>query len=238
MKKKKMLFISLFVNIAVIAVTHIISIAYYKNYGQYHEGAKRVCKIPDGYTYIENLEEDTGGILRYKAYFPMISFIDSDNMGIYSTMLSNSEVVVMYKDEYYVENCAYEEWLGIAKIIAEQRNRIYNFGEAVILRGSEIIPYVIVVQSLETEIEGDYATSTIRFDLSPSCLSESKREKIFDHVETEKGETIDKFVLIGEGTAQVMHHADDNIKMIVLKSPDYKDSTCIRKISAINAKDE
>lgn len=238
MIKKKILFIviSLLVSIVIIIVTHIISIAYYKSYGQYNEDAKRVYKLPERYILISELDNyyDTPNAnLKYRILNDRIGFIDSDNMGIFSIPLNNSYFIVRYKGEYYINEWEYECLLHDANIIAEQRDRIYNLGDAIILRGSEIIPYVIIIDSVETENVGDGELNTIKFTTNPNIpeyeRSGRKRDTpIFDHIETDKGTIIDDFTIIDEETVQVILPVDEKINIIVLKSPDYED--CIRKV--------
>ena len=136
MNTKKILFISLlslFIVVIIIA-THIISIKYYKNYGQYYEGGAHVYKIPDKFVSLNEVCEDTNGKLTYTLWPHNISFQDVDNMEIYVTLYTNSDVIVKYKNEYYINEFIYEDLVHDANIIAEQRNRIYNIGNPVILR--------------------------------------------------------------------------------------------------------
>ena len=233
MKKRKILFIILilFVNIVIIVVTHIISIQYYKYYGQYNGGdAKCVYKLPDGYISIENEKfyNDAKGILNWNTiFFPQIIFNDADNISIFVTYLDADWFIVRYKNEYYIDELMYDKLIYDANIIAEQRNRIYNMGEAVILRVHGVIPYVIIMNAVETESERNFEVSTIKFTKNPS-ISERKTIKIFDQIETDKGTIINKFVYINEETVQVKLPAGEKISMIVLKSPDHEG--CIRKV--------
>jgi len=229
-KKILIILITLFVSIVVIIATHIISIAYYKNYGQYNGGdAKRVSKVPDRFISIENLYDDTNGNLGWDTvFFPQIVFFDSDGVHIYIEYLDNAAFIVRYKDEYYINEFNYENLVFEADMIAEQRNRIYTIGDAVIVRARGNIPYVIIIDSVEIENEGNFAKGTIKFRPNPA-ITESEREKIFDSVETDKGKIIDRFTFIDDNTAQVTIPADGKISMIILKSPHYE--YCIRKVS-------
>jgi len=234
MNKEKILKRILLVSILllVIIATYIISILYYKNYGQYNEGAKRVYKVPEWYISIKNLEEDTKGKLRYIGVdHNSILIRDLDNIGIDSPPLNDSWSIVRYKDAYYIKDVVYDYWLHDANVIAEQRNRLYNVGDAVILRGGEVIPWVIIISSVETESKGEFMMNTIKFTTNPS-VSEREVLKIFDHVETDKGTIIDDFTFVDDGTVQVKLPAGEKISMLILASPANNALTnCIRKVS-------
>lgn len=228
---KKILFASIL--IFVIIATHIISIAYYKNYGQYNEGAKRVYKMPEGYIPLQKIYEYTEGKLRYIGTdHNSVLIRDSDDMFIhnFNISLNNSWFIVRYKDEYYINEIEYEKLLRDAKIIAEQRNRIYNLGDAVMLRGSEIVPWIIIIDSLEMESIGESVAYTIKFTTNPS-VSENKILKIFGHVETDKGTIINEFAFVDEGTVQVELPAGEKIGMLILTSPANNELiNCVRRV--------
>lgn len=234
MSKKKILLISLvpIMIITTIIVTYIKSIEYYKYYGQFHEDAKRVNKVSENYISIKNMIEDTNGKLRWVIWHSSISFKDSDNITIYSTSLgNNSSAIVKYKGEYYIDELLYDELMVIADGIAEQRNRMYNLGNAVILRGHEVIPYVIIVDSVETEIVGEVAINTIKFRMERN-ISEDKINKIFSYIETDNGTRINEFTLIDKETVEVRLPVDEEINMILLKSPDFE--SCNSRFEACN----
>ena len=233
MNKKKILFLSLtplFI-ITIIITTYIISIKYYKYYGQYHKDAQCVYKLPDNFVLLNEVCEDTNGKLTYMLWPHNISFQDADNIGIYTTLYSNSDDIVKYKNEYYINEFIYEDLVHDTNIIAEQRNRIYNIGNPVILRGYEVIPWVIVIDSVETEIIGKFMINTIAFSINPN-VSEFETLKIFDHIETEKGTIINDFIFINENAVQIKIPIDEKINMLILKSPDNNNFiNCVRKIS-------
>jgi len=216
------------VMLVTIMITHTLSIEYYKYYGKYNNGVKHVNEIPDIFTSIKNLKEDTDGKLSYTYGPHNIIFQDSDNIILYSILYTDDDIILEYNDEYYIDDLLYDDLINKANIIAEQRNRLYNIGDMVILRGREIIPWVIIIDSAETEnIGNDEVLTTIHFKINLS-VSEDDRMKMFDHVETDKGTIIGDFIFIDEETVQVKLPADEKVNMIVLKSPDFKG--CIRKI--------
>jgi len=235
-KKKRIIFmvISMLVISVVIVATHIISIEYYRFYGQYREDAKRVYKVPEGFISLNKIDryaDYTDGKLKWMFDHGGIGFIDSDDMGLYGTPLNNSQFIVKYKDEYYIRNFMYEELLHAADIIAEQRNRIYNLGDIVILRGHNgisLFPYVVIIDSVETKNVGELVVNIIKFKTDQN-ISERDRKKIFGHIETDKGTIINEFTFVDEGSVQTDLPAGEKISMIILKSPDYED--CVRKVS-------
>jgi len=234
---KKFLLVLLFVVtlIFTVIVTNRISIKYYQVYGRFNEDAKRVYKIPDKFISLKSLKEEITDKLSYMIGEGGIGFVDVDDIGIFYEKLSADWFIVRYKDEYYIRDIKYKELIYDASMILEQRNRIYNIGEAVILRGREIVPFVVTINSVETESEGKYARSTIKYTTNPNIPEfDSKtgwrRRTIFDRIETDKGTIITDFTFVDEETLQVKHPAGEKIRMIILKSPDYEG--CIRKVIA------
>jgi len=232
MNKRKILFIPIItlVIIAIIIATHILSIKYYLFYGQYDEDAKRVYRVPEeSYISIKNLKEDTNDKLRWVFDHGVISFFDSDSMVIYRASSNNNWFIVRYKDEYYINAFMYDDLIITANIIAEQRNRIYNLGDIVILRSDYDIPYdyAIKIDTVQTDTL-DETKHIIKFTTSFD-IPEHKRKQIFNHIETDKGTIINDFTFINEKTVQVQLAQNEKINMIIVKSPDYKNY--IRKIS-------
>jgi hypothetical protein len=236
---KKILFISisLFVNIVLIIATNKISISYYKNYGQYYDrDVKSVCKVPDGFISLNNIKhldrysDYTDSKLRWVIVDGDIGFRDSDDMALDNSPLNNSDFIVKYKNEYYVDKLQIYDLLDSAAVIEEQRNRPYNLGEIIVLRGHNriaLFPYVVIIDSVETESIGGSVLSTIKFKMDRNTYERNKM-KIFDHVETDKGKFINNFTFIDDKTVQVKIPAGEKINMIVLKSPDY--ASCIRRV--------
>jgi len=227
MNKKKTLFILLipFVIIVIIIATYTISISYYINYVQFREEARRVRKEPDErYISIKNLEEDANGKLKYWICYGTIEFFDSDNYSIYKIDLNDNYSIVRYKGEHYIHVAIYDYIVDNAIIIAEQRNRIYCLKEPIILRSSIVLPYVVVISSVESENVGDSELNIIKFTTNPH-ITEKDIVKIFGHIETDKGTKINDFNFIDEGTVQVQIPENEKINMIVLKCPNNKQDT-------------
>ena len=242
MKNKKIFIISisLLVICVTVIITHIISIHYYKSYWRFHEDAKRVRELPDPaewYIHLNEIVTSDGNMKWYVSRSRSeFVFVDSDNLVIYSAALNDSQVIVKYKGEYYVHKFVYEDALYEANIVAEQRNRIYSLGDAVILRGRGVIPFVVIINSVETESVGNVLMSTISFTTNPKSIPDYqswtgrvRNAKIFDHIETDKGTIIDEFILVDEGIVKIEIPLGEKINMIVVKSPDYED--CIRKVN-------
>ena len=161
MMKRKILFIFilLFVVTATAIITHVVSIRYYINHGQYYVDARSVRELPNLYipldtlpraTEIRRRDSKSNNDLEWIILYSTLYFMDSDNIEIFSTHLSNSSLIIKYKDEYYISERVYNPVVYNANVIAEQRNRLYNIGDAVILRGHEVIPYIIIIDSCKT----------------------------------------------------------------------------------------
>lgn len=232
MVRKKILYIAISLVVAAVLVvaTHIISIEYYKKYGQYGERAKRVDKMPEGYVCISDLYDFLSydyvpeTALTYTAFRGSIYFKDSDGFSICSEALNHSYFIVEYEDEYYVNEEVYNSMLRAANIIAEQRNRIYSIGEPIAVRLVEMdscIPYIITIDSVEAEGVSEGEMNTIRFTVDPklTILTSEEKKRIFKQIETDAGTIIRDFTSTDEGTVQVIVPAGEKIRTIVLKYP-------------------
>ena len=231
---KKILFITLVLLVlaSTIIVTHIKSIEYWQSYGRFNAGVKCVYREPDPawYISIKNLEEEADGKLIYKPWNHGFSFDDSDNIYVDGELYTESDFIISYKDELYINMWAYESMMDIANLVAEQRNRIYNLGDIVILRSDYKIPdYAIIINAVGSDIFSHNETTHVINFTTSFGIDEDKRTQLFDHVETGKGTIIDEFTFVDEGTVQVELPVGETISIIVVRSPDYEN--CIRKVS-------
>ncbi|HOP12150.1 MAG TPA: hypothetical protein PK629_11755 [Oscillospiraceae bacterium] len=86
---------------------------YYVSEGKYLElfdsvtVSKIVDKIPSGFVKLSSVDTDQG--LRYGFGKTDISFFTSGGTCIYKTELSNSDFIVIYKYEYYIDNNKYSD---------------------------------------------------------------------------------------------------------------------------------
>ena len=213
-----------------IVVTNRVSIYHYRYWGRFREEVTRVRSVPWNFVSIEQLEEHTNGALRFQNWGHYVSFNDSDNVWIH-WMFSGDRNIVRYGDEYFVVDYLLEDLMVTATIIAEQRNRVHNLGDVIMLRGRVDIPYVIIILSVETEIVDDVSVNTIRFK-TDRYISQTGIENIFDHVETDRDTIIDDFTFIDEQTVKVILPVDEKINLILLTSPDFPN--CINMMYGCN----
>jgi len=243
---KKVFFILLIslVLIAVIVVTHIISVWHHINYGQLRQDARRVRQAPDPEWYIplssfSSPISSPNGNIRHLIWHGEIIFTDSDNKEILRTPLNlGSNIVaniVRYRNEYYVWSPLYDYMMRHATVVAEQRNRTYSLGEPILLRSGSTLQPVIVINSVEVKSTYDGELNTINFTINPpiyvidSSATGFKRHRIFGYVEadvgifgyieTDKGTIIDEFAFTDGGTVQVKLPAGEKINMIALRNP-------------------
>lgn len=116
----------------------------------------------------------------------------------------------------------------IANSTVEQRNRTYHLGDAVGLRKSATDQYAVTVDTVEAETVDGVRIYSIEFSVD-HVDHDYQRKQFFDHVETKSGQIIKDFTFVNEGTIQIELPAEDKIRMIVLKSPNYDES--IRRVS-------
>ncbi|HOP10855.1 MAG TPA: hypothetical protein PK629_05130 [Oscillospiraceae bacterium] len=190
---------------------------------------KVVQTKPEGYIQLDKATDNHGNAIDYMVFENGITFFDADRIGIYGAVIYDQSFLVIYEDEWYVNEKKYLEIVKISDAVSEKRNKIYSIGDDVELRGCDVNykdGYSIKINEVKADTDG--SIYTIQFSISP-YVTEYKRKEIFDHVETDRGTIINEFTFIGDAEVQVTVPVGEKINMIVVKSPDYDHA--IRKIN-------
>jgi len=202
---------------AVIAIIIILALTWFMFYGR--NDANMVLKIPSGFV---NLQSNLKNGLSVMPFETQIAFLDADGVGIYQTDFKNSDFIVKYKGEYYVNEEKLLELIDIAVISPEQRRKVYNFGDEVEIRGKDK-NYYITIKGVEEKIINDNIIFDIKFSVTTD-VTENDLKSIFSLVEitvdTTKG-TDNTFSFIDVETVRLEMKANRKLDAIILKSPDY-----------------
>lgn len=216
MRKKALL---LFV---VIALIIMLALTWFMFFGR--NDANMVLKIPSGFVELQSNLKNGLSILPFET---QIAFLDADEVGIYQTSFKNSDFIVKYKGEYYVNEEKFLEVVEVAAISPEQRRMVYNLGDEVEIRGASATLYFVKIISLEAGETEPYYTDTlttynIKYAVT-SNVAESEQTKLFSSVETEYGVAYDSLDFIDAETVSVKIRArgNDKIEAIILRSPEY-----------------
>jgi hypothetical protein len=193
--------------------------------------SKEVREMPEGFIYLEKEGGNWENGLHYVPFETIISFVDADGINIYQTGYSNSDFIVKQKGEYtyYVNEEKFLEVYDMANTVFEQRNKIYGLGDEVKMRDFGENSYTVKVMGVDMIIQENRAEYEIKIMVVSPDLAAEETVLFFDHVETEKGEIIKDFTFAGEGKVKVGLPVDVEIKLIVLKTPEYPE--CLRKVS-------
>lgn len=213
-----------------IAVTTILALMWFMNYGR--NDANMVFKIPSGFVHLQtNLKNG----LTYTGFETQIVFLDADGVGIYQTDFKNSEFIVKYKGEYYVDEEKLLELLDVAAISPDQRLKLYRLGDEIKIRGENKIYNISILEVIE-EIVNDKKTVDIKF--SAVDATESDLKSMFSFVEitvmgSDNSGTSNMFEFIDEETIRLEMKADREMTAIVLKSPEYPRVSSVSKAATI-----
>lgn len=216
MRKKVLL---LFV---IIAIVITLALTWFMFYGR--NDANMVLKIPSGFVHLQSNLKNGLSVMPFET---QIAFLDADGVGIYQTGFKNSDFIVKYKGEYYVNEEKLLELIDIAAISPEQRRKIYNLSDEVEVRGAGETIYIIKIISLEIgETEPYYEDALTTYNIKyavTSNIAENEQIRLISSVETEYGVVYDSLNFIDAETISVKIRArgNDKIKVIILKSPDY-----------------
>ena len=185
------------------------------------EDAQVVSEIPSGFT---RLPEGglKGNDLRYVTWESQISFLDADGICIYQTGFHNSDFILKYKDEYYVNEKKYSELVEIAAFSPEQRCHTYSLGDTIEIRGEGKSYYVSIISLERRKLSKNnpYATIDITFS-AITHLDEIELNSIFATIETTDGVFYNGFEFINSRTARIEIRDEHKLAAIVLKSPEY-----------------
>ena len=200
-----------------IATTFALALTWFMFYGR--NDANTVLRIPPGFVHLNDNLNNGMSVMGFET---QVAFLDADGVGIYSTSFKNSDFIVKYKGEYYVNEGKLLELIEIAAISPEQRRKVYSIGDEVEIRGADR-NYYVTITGVEESIINDSKIFDIKFSV-PSDVSQDDLKAIFSFVEitvgTTKG-TSNMFSFIDEGTVRLEMQPDRKIYAIILNSPDY-----------------
>jgi len=184
--------------------------------------AKVVKKIPSGFIHLWNSLDELENDLHYVAWESQISFLDADEVCIYQTSFANSDFIVKFEDEYYVNEEIFSELIKIADISPETRYRIYALGDEVEVYGIDGNIYIVKITKVEAIKTDDLTTYEIKYKVLPNGIESGSRNFIYQ-VETKEGVTFGEFDFIDEETAlfDIPENREKEIEAIILRSPDY-----------------
>jgi hypothetical protein len=187
--------------------------------------SKAVSELPSGFIPLPLGNEESANGLHYVPWESQISFMDADECCIYQTGFTNSDFIVKFRNEYYVNEEKYLELIEIAGLAAEEHLQTHNFNEVVEIRGAAKTVYDAKVLSLEavaTEPFGDDILTTyhINYTVTPTV---SENQRIIVSVETKQGVTYSNLDYIDKETlsVQIRERGGDDIVAVILGSPDY-----------------
>jgi len=83
--------------------------------------AKVVGEIPSGFIHLPKGGGNWDNGLHYVSWETQISFLDANGACIYQTGFDNSDFIVKYKKEYYINEEKFLELMEIASSSAEQK---------------------------------------------------------------------------------------------------------------------
>jgi len=206
----------------VVAIIIIAVITWFVFYGG--NDSNMVLKIPSGFVHLHSNLRNGLNIMPFET---QITFLDADGVGIYQTGFKNSEFIVKYKGEYYVNEERLLELIDVAAISPEQRHQTYNVGDTVEIRGTgETIYYVQIISLKDVATEPFYDDILTMYYITYSLTSNTNEKELryfYPIVETKQGVSYSELDFINAETVSVKIRARgaDGIGAIVLKSPDY-----------------
>ncbi|MCL2087084.1 MAG: hypothetical protein FWH05_05765 [Oscillospiraceae bacterium] len=117
MNNAKIVFLTMF-----IITSFVLLVSCIKNSESMWSDAKIVKEIPIGFVYLPKNGGNWGNGLHYVPWETQISFLDIDDNCIYQTGFDNSDFIVKYGKEYYINEENFLELMAVANATFEQHN--------------------------------------------------------------------------------------------------------------------
>ena len=91
----------------------------------------KVNNVPDGYMRIADVRQKYGSVITVLPFEAMICVLDVDNNNLYQTGISDSDFVVEYKNDLYVNMAKINELLPEAQKTTVAANQLHYIGDPV-----------------------------------------------------------------------------------------------------------
>lgn len=179
-----------------------------------------VSSVPLGFISLNESLADMDGIINSFFWSSNFGFQDSERATIFQTDVKNSGFIVMYKNEFYINE---DKFLGIvdyAMYFYEQINREYNIGDEIRFRGSmsgSRVVFSAKILSVDRINAGENTLYEFKFSVYPG-VSEEHLLGMFNFAETVNGEKHHNFVLIDSNTVHLEIKGETVIDFIVLSN--------------------
>jgi len=183
-----------------------------------------VQEVPEGFILLPRVQQFENG-LSFMAWNAQWSFFDIDRNNIFSTLIVNTDFIIMYEGELYINEEKFLELYEMADTTVELRSLIHELGEEIALSGGGNQSRTIVVNTIVREDVDTMAVYTIEFTLSQDRhVRDHQRRQIFYQAITENGTVIEivfnNSSLINENTIQIQIPVDESLNTLVLRSFD------------------
>ena len=182
-------------------------------------------KIPDGVPagFIPLGKDDSNweNGLRYVFWETQISFLDADNVCIYQTSVENSDFIIKYGKDYYVNAEKFSEVQDVAATAPDIRRKTFSIGKAIGIRGDGDTVYTVKITSVKASKTGDVTTYTIKYTASSNDKNKAADFHFICLTETKDGITDNGFNYIGDNTVIEEIPKNRELGAIILTSPEY-----------------
>jgi len=94
-----------------------------------------IYDLPQGFVSLDVASKGLEKVLGFLFWETNIAIYDSEDVTVFQTDVKNSSFIVIHNNEYYVNEEMFKDVADYAMDIFEQRNRIYNIGDIIEIRG-------------------------------------------------------------------------------------------------------
>jgi len=188
-----------------------------------NQDAGKANQAPQGFILSSELSAQSGSKLSLSFFDNKIAFMAPGFICIYQTHIEDSDYIIEYEGEYYINEERYLELVEIAALAEEKRRLKYKIGDTIEILGEDKY-YNIAITGVEETMESD---NVKLFDISFSFtedVSESELKSLFSFVEIKVGSengTDNMFEFIDMNTVRLKMKPDRILESIILKSPKY-----------------
>jgi len=152
-------------------------------------------------------------------------FQDSEMTTVFQTNVKDRDFIIIYSNAYYINESRFILIEEFSKNVLEQRERVYEVGDVVQIRGTggnekfigwrNWTLYSITVISVVRENVNETVRYSIKFSISPD-VEEHNVLGFFQHVTTKNGRIYRDFILVNNETVSIEIPNSEIIEVLVL----------------------
>ena len=179
--------------------------------------------LPDNFIPLDYAKERAEGALGFTFWSTDFLFYDIERYTIFTTGVKDNDFIVIYQNQYFINEDRFLPIYEEAMNIYEQFNRIYTLGDNIEIRGfynGRRVTFNFTVNTVSRHVNDDYAVYEICFTVYPD-ISSGLAHEFFRTAYFKSGNMSHEFEIADDTsrTVTLTTCMDDNLELIILNIP-------------------